>query len=161
MGRPNAGPRGGVAEVDDFLAHYGVKGMKWGVRNPDRSPSFDRESNTYRHPSVKTADDVIYPVNRQGKRVSDDAARAAILKVAAKSSGTEVLSNKQLQDLVTRMNLEQQYSRLNPQTQSAGQQFAVAALRIAAPIAVSAFTPQLGKYAPVAKMVADVLSKKR
>lgn len=34
-------------EVEDFLAHYGVKGMKWGVRNsrpsgaPRRGPSND------------------------------------------------------------------------------------------------------------------------
>jgi hypothetical protein len=32
--------------VDDFLAHYGVKGMKWGVRNSDRPAGAPRLSKT-------------------------------------------------------------------------------------------------------------------
>lgn len=37
-----------MAEVDDFLAHYGVKGMKWGVR---------RNSDTGVRPIAKTLDE--------------------------------------------------------------------------------------------------------
>ena len=50
---------------------------------------------------------------------SEDARRAAGLK---KKSVSE-LNNKELQDLVSRMNLEQQYSRLNPKKSSKGQKF--------------------------------------
>lgn len=33
-----------MAEVDDFLAHYGVKGMKWGKRKNSDSGGSDRSS---------------------------------------------------------------------------------------------------------------------
>jgi len=39
-----------VSEVDKFLAHYGVKGMKWGVRR-DRSP----EAKAARRAATKKA----------------------------------------------------------------------------------------------------------
>lgn len=32
-------------EVDDFLAHYGVKGMKWGVRKADRPEGVSARTN--------------------------------------------------------------------------------------------------------------------
>ncbi len=72
--------------VDDVLAHFGVRGQKWGVR---------RRST-------------------QLVGGSEDAMNAHAAKIKAKQGGTKALSNKELQDLVTRMNLEQQFSRLQP-----------------------------------------------
>ena len=59
-----------------------------------------------------------------GQSATDDAKVAATYKQVAKKSSTDALNNKQLQDLVTRMNLEQQYSRLSQEKkqQSAGKQ---------------------------------------
>lgn len=74
-------------EEGEYLEHFGVKGMKWGQRKSDRSTS--------------TADS------------SDDAKIAREAAVTAKTKGLSALSNKELQTLVTRMNLEQQYSTLN------------------------------------------------
>jgi hypothetical protein len=82
-----------MSEVDDILAHFGVKGQKWGVR---RSRSSSSSTSTK---SSKKLD------------ISEDAATALAFKKKAKS-GTSALSNKDLQTLVTRMNLEQQYSNL-------------------------------------------------
>jgi hypothetical protein len=45
---------------------------------------------------------------------SDDAQRAKSFQRTVKSGGTKALSTKELQDLVTRMNLEQQFARLQP-----------------------------------------------
>ncbi len=86
-------------EVEDWLAHYGVLGMKWGVRNRSRTTS------TPRHP------------------VSPDAATALALKGQVRKHGTQSLSNADLQKLVTRLNLERQYSNLNPDQISAGRAF--------------------------------------
>lgn len=66
--------------LGDFLEHYGVKGMKWGVRK-DRPTSADVAG-------VKEA------------------------KSKVRRGDTSALSNKELQSVVTRMNLDQQYSRL-------------------------------------------------
>jgi hypothetical protein len=72
--------------ADDVLAHYGIRGMKWGRRRTraqiDSSP--DAPEHT----------------------------RARTLQTVAKTAGTRKLSNKDLQDLTSRLNLEQQYSRL-------------------------------------------------
>ena len=75
--------------VDDVLAHFGVKGMKWGVRK-----------------------------NRSGS-ASEDAQRADAAKKKIKTEGgIKALSNNELRDLVNRMNLEQQYSNLTGQKKS-------------------------------------------
>lgn len=77
-------------EYEDVLAHFGVKGMKWGVRRSSGSKDSSPGSEDF------------------------EKARTALGK--AKSGGTKALSNKEMQEIVTRMNLEQQYSKLNPKT---------------------------------------------
>lgn len=69
---------------DYVLEHFGIRGMRWGVR---RQRGLDG-------------------------RVSDDAARAETLRNVASTSGPRALTNKELQDLNQRLNLEQNYSRL-------------------------------------------------
>lgn len=81
--------------LDEVLAHYGVKGMKWGVRK-DSGPQVASPS-------------------KEGyeKSASPDAKKANKDYATAQLKGTAALSNKDLQGLVNRMNLEQQYSRLS------------------------------------------------
>lgn len=67
------------------LAHFGVKGQKWGVRR-------SREERA---------------------AASADAARAAELsRTAAKKGGLKELGNDEIRELVERMRLEQDYARL-------------------------------------------------
>lgn len=80
-----------VRAGQDFLAHYGVKGMKWGV--------------TRSNPSGGTTG--------SNRSISSDARQAQKSRDRLSRHGsTDVLSNRDLQDLVTRMNLEQNYNRL-------------------------------------------------
>ena len=44
-------------EIDDFLAHYGVKGMKWGVRRASSSGTSGRAKTTSSKPAVKSMSD--------------------------------------------------------------------------------------------------------
>jgi hypothetical protein len=79
----------------EFLEHFGVKGMKWGVHHdtPDSVGGAVGKAKEF----VKT---------------SDDAAKATQIRTRAKIAGVNTLSNKDLQDLVTRMNLETQFKNL-------------------------------------------------
>lgn len=121
----------------DILEHYGIKGMRWGVR---------RTQEQLKNPTpVKITSKPGMPiVTRGGKRIPthDEAKEAAIARQKAKSSGLQALSNKEIQTIVTRMNLEQQYAKLNPTTKSIGRRFVDSALEDAKG-ATRAVVPQL------------------
>jgi hypothetical protein len=68
------------------LSHFGVKGMHWGVRRTASSSS-----------------------------VSDDHARASEVRSKIKANdGIKSISNRELEDLIRRIQLEKQYNTLNP-----------------------------------------------
>ena len=90
----------------DELEHYGIKGMKWGVRkNRDSGP----ESSSAPAKPKPT--------------MSADAKRVSKIKSKVKTKGRDSLSNDEMQDLVKRMNLEQQYSNLNPSKAKKGMDY--------------------------------------
>lgn len=74
--------------VEGFIAHHGVKGMKWGIRNKK---------------------------NRVKKTSSDYKKTAALRK-----KKPHELSNKQLQSVNARVNLESNFKKLNPGTVEVG-----------------------------------------
>lgn len=76
----------GESQHAGAVKHHGVKGMHWGVRKNDSG----------------------------GAPSSEDHTRAADLKTRRRSAGTRSLSNKELQDLITRLNLEKQIKQLAP-----------------------------------------------
>jgi hypothetical protein len=104
--------------VDDLLYHYGVKGMHWGIRR--RSPQ-----NSEPTPVAIRAEPGKPIVTSGGKRqpTTEDAKTAAMLRQKAKGSGLQALSNEEMQTVVSRMNLEQQYARLNPKQIGLGKKF--------------------------------------
>lgn len=85
-----------MMSVDDFLAHYGVKGMHWGVRRASTGPSAGGRPS-----ARKVAADHKKVEKLRGKHPSE-------------------LTNKQLKELNDRLNLEQNFNRLNPKTVDKG-----------------------------------------
>ena len=83
----------GAEFTDGFLEHFGVKGMKWGHRK-DKGNS-----------AVSTVP--------EHHALSDDAKNARVLSAKVKAGGTRALSNKELRQLVDRMNLEQNFAKVN------------------------------------------------
>lgn len=91
MGGPEPGTDAGTRSVDvdpleTVLAHHGIKGMKWGVRRSrsqiDAAPASSDTLTIDKH------------------------------KATVKAGGTRALQTSELQQLVTRMNLERQYKDL-------------------------------------------------
>ena len=101
--------------VEDVLAHYGVPGMKWGRRKSSSGPTevvvTERSGKT-----LKTS-------GGKGQSASDEAKSAAATRQKAKSSSVDSLSNKELQAVVQRMNLERQYNTLKVDRASPASKF--------------------------------------
>lgn len=101
---------------EDFeLFHYGIKGMKWGVRRPDGPDG--TVSSGVRRKEKREAKAAAKAEARGGdeawkRPVTGDARSANNKRTRIKRHGTDALDNKELQSLVKRMNLEQQYSSL-------------------------------------------------
>jgi hypothetical protein len=154
----------------DILAHYGVKGMKWGVRKDSSiSSTSQRSSHLRRKATDVTAKQKPGQFVRTsgGKRqtASEDAVKVAATRQLAKKSTTDTLTNKQLQDAVTRMNLEQQYHTLVKKTnrQTRGQRFVSSLLGGNKPLDKNGNPlPNNGPSAPsaAASMVGTILKSK-
>lgn len=61
----------GHTEASDFLMHYGVKGMKWGVRKADNSSSSGKESRKEYRERIKTEKNEFY--NKKMSAIVDKA----------------------------------------------------------------------------------------
>jgi 2'-5' RNA ligase len=154
---------GAIAQSEEFyvdgLMHYGIKGMRWGVRNDTSGTSSGATKVTALrggvHPAAQTAvggvksritpsgrhdrqqavreqkfqtQDVQYraTIDKRGTRrietqggrghePAPEAVNASVLNQQRKASGIHTLSNQQLQELSTRLNLEQNVTRLTAQ----------------------------------------------
>lgn len=134
-------------DLGEFLAHYGVLGMKWGVRrrHPSSSPGSTRPPSSvagpHNHPSLTAP----------RPHVSPEAGRAAELHSLARSHGSHNLSNDELKALVARLNLEDQYGRLDRKKVSTGKKVAIGLLiatgAVAGGIAKQTATSFGSKYA--------------
>ena len=85
----------------EFIEHFGVKGMRWGVRN-ERSVATDIQRDT----GIVRRKTKVRAKGGESQPAHDDAVKAAVQKQKLKKSGTDALSNTELKQLANRLELE-------------------------------------------------------
>lgn len=125
--------------VDDILAHYGKKGMKWGVRSNrvgdtalagfgittkgGRERTAARKAKGPQKVTVIDKKKKLTSKGGSGHPAHADALRARTIGQIGKKSGVKALSDKELTDYSKRLNLEQNVKRLNYNEKSAPRKF--------------------------------------
>ncbi len=107
-------------QVTEDLIHYGVKGMKWGVRKK-RTPQSRVELSTGKAGNVKAK-------GGENRKPSSEAKKAKVYDQVIKKSGTQALTNKQLREYIERMDLEKRADKSYRESKI-GWQFVEAVLR--------------------------------
>ena len=82
----------GRSAMSGALSHYGIKGMKWGVRRSDAQLARAKSSPR--------------------PQLSEDAKNVNRLHEKIETKGTGSLSNQEMRQFLERMNLERQYSQM-------------------------------------------------
>jgi hypothetical protein len=162
-----------VETVDDVLAHYGVLGMKWGqhlkshgVKATVKKAATEGKAHVKKDLKERTSTETtvrakkgqhVQVVGGVGRSAHDDAIQARVAEQVAKRNTLDALSNKELQSLVTRMNLEAQYRQyaVKETRMTAGEKFAQKFLADNTDKAVAL----LGPGAAVGKQVVDAAVK--
>jgi 2'-5' RNA ligase len=91
----------------DALEHYGVKGMRWGVRKASAVTTQQHIDTGILRRQTK-----VQAKGGESQPASDDAVKAEVQKRKLRKSGTAALSNQELRDLQTRLQLEAQVELL-------------------------------------------------
>jgi hypothetical protein len=89
--------------IDDYLKHFGVKGMRWGVRREADVTTSVRLDQGVRRRRTK-----IVAKGGESHPAHTDAIKAAVQKRKLKKSGTDALSTDELRSLSNRLQLETQ-----------------------------------------------------
>lgn len=97
----------------DELYHYGVLGMRWGVRRTPEQLARSSKKTSSVHEDYKKAHD---------------------------SKSVKEMSDAELRARVNRLNMEQQYSKMNPNTVQKGKNFTSNALKAIGTVAATTTT---------------------
>jgi formylmethanofuran dehydrogenase subunit B len=113
VGRPDSN----VETGSDFLAHYGVKGMKWGVIRDSVKSNPKGALRTARKAAGVVSDIKATKVRNlkdyhEYSKTNPDYQQAQEIRRKQRVVGVQTLSNRELQTVINRMNLEMQYRNL-------------------------------------------------
>ena len=156
--------------MDNELYHYGVLGMRWGIRR------YQKRDGTLTNSGKKRYDKEMNKLKDEEKKIKNQKrTKAKIDKLEAKRKSIEelkkssdkkkddsvkTLSDDELREKVNRLQLEKQYKDLSPKQISLGKAFAnTVAKDVVAPVAIdlgkqalkSILVDKINKYEPFSK----------
>jgi 2'-5' RNA ligase len=102
----------------EFLAHYGIKGMRWGHRK--EAPAAVPASAMSHVPQGARRKTKIAVQGGENHPAHEDALKVAQAQAKLKKSGPSALSNKELRDMQERLNLERNVTQLVGSTTRVG-----------------------------------------
>lgn len=108
---------------DDYLMHYGVKGMKWGIRK-------DRVEKAFK-PGRKGSGSPAERATQAGWNIVETTKRLVSRKKRKPKADYSHLSNKELQKRIQRLQMERTYASLSEPGMSRGKQKALDILDVA------------------------------
>lgn len=125
--------------MENELMHWGIKGMKWGVRRyqnkdgsltPAGKKRYDKEMAKLKEEEKIAKNKLrtqakLNKLDEKRKEIEALKSGKPIAKSTKKPSKPSVkdMSDEELRQTVNRLLMEQQYAKLNPQQVSAGQKF--------------------------------------
>ena len=100
--------------VDEFLSHFGVKGMRWGQTTKSSRVTVSQKGR---------AGKKLKSEGGHGRKPSSDAIAAKKLGQVKKKSGVHALSNQEIEAYSKRLQLEQNLKRLEFENKPAAKKF--------------------------------------
>ena len=143
---------------NDYLAHYGVLGMKWGVHRRRRAASVnERDAKELEKAGFKKEADALRLLAKK-QRTKADEVEARINKKKEMKKNVKEMSDEELRKVVNRLQMERQYSQLSESSVSKGKEYAQKIIKAGTTVA-AVTTTALTIYNNVDKIKA-ILEKK-